>query len=77
MSDNTTTYNIGVEQGLQYQLRYTGQQIDELLAKVNDKSIYQEATESTAGLMSPTDKEKMNGLPEEALSADEISSVLK
>ena len=45
MSDNTTTYNIGVEQGLQYQLRYTGQQIDELLAKVNDKSIYQEATE--------------------------------
>lgn len=77
MSDNITTYNIGVEQGLQYQLRYTGQQIDELLAKVKDKSVYQEATESTAGLMSPTDKAKMNELPEGALSADEISSILK
>lgn len=77
MSDNTTTYNIGVEQGLQYQLKYTGKQIDELLGKVSDKSVYQEATESVAGLMSPSDKAKMNDLPDGVLSADEISSVLK
>ena len=77
MAESATTYNMGSELGLQYQLKYTGEQIDRLLETVDKKTIYGEATESTPGLMSASDKKKLENQPNGALSEDEIAAVLE
>lgn len=46
-----------------YELKYTAEKIDELLESVEEKTIYNDATQSEHGLMSATDKSKLNSLP--------------
>lgn len=46
-----------------YELKYTAEEIDGILESVNEKTIYGDATQSAHGLMSTTDKSKLDSLP--------------
>lgn len=46
-----------------HELAFNAEQIDELLDSVDKKTIYQDATQSEHGLMSTTDKTKLDALP--------------
>lgn len=46
-----------------YELKYTAEEIDELLESVDEKTIYSDATVQTHGLMAASDKEKLDDLP--------------
>ena len=46
-----------------YKLKYTAEEIDGILESVDEKTIYDDATQSRHGLMSATDKTKLDALP--------------
>ena len=46
-----------------YELKYTAEEIDGILESVDEKTIYGDATQSEHGLMSTTDKSKLDSLP--------------
>lgn len=46
-----------------YELKYTAEEIDGILESVDEKTIYDDATQSEHGLMSTTDKSKLDSLP--------------
>lgn len=46
-----------------YELKYTAEEIDGILESVDEKTIYGDATQSEHGLMSTTDKVKLDSLP--------------
>lgn len=46
-----------------YKLKYTAEEIDGILESVDEKTIYDDATQSKHGLMSATDKTKLDALP--------------
>lgn len=46
-----------------HELAFDAEEIDELLDSVDKKTIYQDATQSEHGLMSTTDKTKLDALP--------------
>lgn len=46
-----------------YELKYTAEEIDGILESVDEKTIYDDATQSKHGLMSATDKAKLDSLP--------------
>ena len=46
-----------------YKLKYTAEEIDGILESVDEKTIYGDATQSEHGLMSTTDKAKLDSLP--------------
>lgn len=46
-----------------HELAFSAEEIDELLDSVDKKTIYQDATQSEHGLMSTTDKTKLDALP--------------
>lgn len=47
-----------------YELKYTAEEIDGILESVDEKTIYDDATQSEHGLMSTTDKAKLDTLPD-------------
>lgn len=53
-----------------YELPYQGSQVEALLKKVEDKDIYQDATSESHGLMSTTDKAKLDSLATVATSGN-------
>jgi len=57
--------------------KYEGQEVEEMLDSVHNKTIYDKATVSKDGLMSSGDKEKLNGLEDfEPMTNMEIQSVI-
>lgn len=46
-----------------YELKYTAEEIDGILESVDQKTVYDDATQSEHGLMSTTDKSKLDSLP--------------
>lgn len=46
-----------------YELKYTAEEIDGILESVDQKTVYDDATQSTHGLMSTADKAKLDALP--------------
>jgi len=46
-----------------YELKYTAEEIDGILESVDEKTIYDDATQSAHGLMSAEDKSKLDALP--------------
>lgn len=55
-----------------YELKYTAEEIDGILETVDEKTIYGDATQSEHGLMSTTDKSKLDSLP----SSQQINTAL-
>lgn len=56
-----------------YYLTNTGQQVQEAVDDVRNKTVYQEATQIQAGLMPADDKRKLDGLvKDDAISLEEI-----
>lgn len=55
-----------------YELKYTAEEIDGILESVDEKTIYSDATQSEHGLMSTTDKSKLDSLP----SSQQINTAL-
>ena len=47
-----------------YELKYTAEEIDGILESVDEKTIYDDATQSEHGLMSAEDKTKVDAIPE-------------
>lgn len=56
-----------------HELAFNAEEIDELLDSVDKKTIYQDATQSEHGLMSTTDKTKLDNLPTEQQIADALN----
>lgn len=56
-----------------YELSYTAEHIDELLVKVDEGTIYQDASNQQHGLMSATDKAKLDALPTGQQIEDSLS----
>lgn len=60
-----------------YYLRETGAQVQKAITDVREKTIYENATTSKEGLMSASDKVKLNDLEKDtALSLLELEAVL-
>ena len=59
-----------------YRINRTGDDVSDLLDQVAGKSIYPNATRSTAGLMSAEDKSKVEEVPDTALTNLEIEAIL-
>ena len=60
-----------------YILRETGEQVQEAITDVREKTIYDNATQSERGLMSKEDKIKLDNIePDLALSILEIDEIL-
>lgn len=57
-----------------YELSYEAEEIDSLLKSVDEKSIYDDASQESHGLMSSEDKAKLDKIG--ALSNDEIASIV-
>lgn len=57
-----------------YELSYEAEEIDALLKSVDEKSIYDDASPESRGLMSSEDKAKLDKIG--ALSNDEIASIV-
>ena len=55
-----------------YELKYTAEEIDGILESIDEKTIYDDATQSEHGLMSVEDKTKLDGLPD----GEELSEAL-
>lgn len=59
-----------------YKLKYKGQEIDELLEQVDEKTIYDNATVEKAGLMSNKDKKKLEELSMQSITNLEIQQMV-
>ena len=60
-----------------YVLRETGEQVQEAITDVREKTIYNNASQSEHGLMSKEDKKKLDDdVPYEALSYAEIDNLI-
>ena len=60
-----------------YKLRETGPEVQEAITQVREKTIYPDASQAEHGLMSKTDKKKLDELENtEALSILEIDELL-
>lgn len=57
-----------------YELSYEAEEIDTLLKSVDEKSIYDDASKESHGLMSSEDKSKLDEIG--TLSNDEIASIV-
>lgn len=57
-----------------YELSYEAEEIDALLKSVDEKSIYEDASQVSRGLMSSEDKSKLDEIG--TLSNDEIASIV-
>lgn len=61
-----------------YKLKYKGQEIDELLEQVDEKTIYDNATVEKDGLMSSSDKKKLETIKAaKSISYFEILTLFK
>lgn len=57
--------------------KYEGQEVEDILDAVHDKTIYSNATINERGLMSAPDKQKLNSLEDwDAMSNMEIMNVI-
>lgn len=59
-----------------YKLKYRGQEIDELLEQVDEKTIYDNATVEKAGLMSSKDKKKLEELNIQSIPNTDIQNIV-
>lgn len=59
-----------------YKLKYRGQEIDELLEQVDEKTIYNNATVEKAGLMSSKDKKKLEELNIQSIPNSDIQNIV-
>lgn len=59
-----------------YRINRTGDNVSDLLDQVDNKSIYPNATQSTAGLMSAEDKGKLDDAPDRPLTNLEIEAIM-
>lgn len=55
-----------------YELKYTAEEIDGILESVDKKTIYDDATQSAHGLMSTTDKGKVDAIPSDPKYTDTV-----
>ena len=59
-----------------YYLHQTGQEVQDILDRVEDKTVYERATHTADGLMSNTDKQRLDSMDnDEALSIMEIDEL--
>ena len=59
-----------------YKLKYKGQEIDELLEQVDEKTIYDNATVEKAGLMSSKDKKKLEEFDIQVIPNQKIQDII-
>lgn len=60
-----------------YYLEQTGQEVQDILNEVEDKTVYDDATHTSRGLMSAADKKKLDEMEDdEELSIEEIRNLL-
>lgn len=60
-----------------YYLEQTGQEVQDILNEVEDKTVYDDATQTSRGLMSAADKKKLDEMEDdEELSIEEIRNLL-
>ena len=55
-----------------YELKYTAEEIDGILESVEQKTVYDDATQSEHGLMSTTDKSKVDAIPADPKYTDTV-----
>lgn len=61
-----------------YKLKYKGEEIDDLLEQVDEKTIYENATPIERGLMSSKDKKKLDDVKDaESISNLEILNLFR
>lgn len=60
-----------------YRLTQTGEEVQEILDDVQEKTIYEDATQQEHGLMSTSDKIKLDEMEsDQALTFEEIEAIL-
>ena len=60
-----------------YRLKQTGDEVQDVLDQVQEKTVYEPATQQEDGLMSSSDKRKLdNDVADEELSIPEINELL-